>query len=309
MKSLLIIIFYLSITFNAVAWNDHAHMISAAVAWDRLDDIQKSKITHLLEQHPEYTNAWKAAYQSHKNLLPLGKFLMMRASVWPDEIKKKSNLNYVYNRPEWHYIVQKLYFDKTIDKNNPEVKKSKNGEDIVWAINHCLASISNKVLSKPLRAVYFSWLIHLTADIHQPLHTCALFDNDKLKKGDRGGNLIYIATSSDTTSLQNYWDEILGSSKDTRKVLQQGFIYRKEVPFTPIYVEQMNPENWAKSSFILAKNKAYLNGELKYATHNKNHIPKVTEAYETASLETAIERITISGYRLANQVAFFLISF
>lgn len=309
MRSLVIIILFLSITFNVVAWNDHAHMVSAAIAWDKLDDTQKLKVTSLLEQHPEYTNEWKGAYQNHKELLPLGKFLMMKASVWPDEIKKKSNLNYVYNRPEWHYIVQKLYFNKPIDENNPEVKKAKNEEDIVWAINHCLASIDNKELSKPLKAVYFSWLIHLTADIHQPLHTCALFDDDKLKKGDRGGNLIYIATSSDTTDLQGYWDELLGFSKDTRKVLQQGFIYRKKIPFMPEYIEEMNPVNWAKASFLVAKNTAYLNGKLKYATNRKDHIPKVTETYEKASLEIAIERITIAGYRLANQVTIFLTSF
>ena len=299
MNSLLKILLPILITFNSFAWNNHTHMTVAAIAWDRLDDNQKTKVTSLLEQHPEYQDQWKKGYQSYKELLPLGKYLMIRASTWPDEIKLKSNLNFTYSRPEWHYIVQKLRFDKPIDEDDPEIQNPKSDENIVWAINHCLSSMSSNELSKQLKAVYFSWLIHLTADIHQPLHTCALFDDDKLKKGDRGGNLVYIRTSSDTTDLQGFWDEIIGSDTDTRKILQQGFIYRKKVPFDQIYIDDMNPDTWAKQSYKIAKQTAYLNGKLTYATNKKAIIPLVPPTYVAASTETAIERVTIAGYRLA----------
>ena len=303
MNLLLKVILPLLITFNAFAWNDHAHMTIAAIAWDRLNDEQKTEVTNLLEQHPEYQNEWKGAYQSHKELLPLGKYLMMRASTWPDEIKLKSNLNFTYNRLEWHYIVQKLEVNKPVNENNPEVQNPKSEENIVWALKHCQKSMQNEELSKQLKAVYFSWLIHLTGDIHQPLHTCALFDDNKFKKGDRGGNFIYVRTTTDTTNLQTFWDERIGTTKDTRKIIQEGFILRKKIPFLQTYVEEMNPEAWAKEGFVVAKHKAYYNGKLKFATNSKATIPKVPEGYEVESFEVAIERATIAGYRLAEQTS------
>ncbi len=300
MKLLLKIILPILIAFNSFAWNDHAHMVVAAVAWDRLEDDQKAKVTALLEQHPEFQNQWKGAYHNYKDLLPLGKYLMMRASTWPDEIKLKSNLNYTYNRPEWHYIVQKLYFNKPVNEDKPEVQNSKDGENIVWAINHCIKSINGDEISIQLKAVYFSWLIHLTADIHQPLHTCALFDDDKLKKGDRGGNLIYFKTANDTTDLQGFWDERLGtSSNNVRKILQQGFICRKNKPYISTYTEEMNPETWAIESFKVAKKTAYWNGKLKIVNNSKAPIPQFPQGYEEESLSVAMERATIAGYRLA----------
>lgn len=300
MKPLFVAIFSLLVVFKSVAWNDNAHMTIAAIAWDRFDDEQKTKVTSLLEQHPEYENHWEDAYRSHKELLPLGKYLMMRASTWPDEIKLKSNLNFAYNRPEWHYIVQKLYVNKTVDEAAPEVQHTKNEENIVWAIDHCIKSMNEDELSKQLKAVYFSWLIHLVADIHQPLHTCALFDDNKLKKGDRGGNLLYIRTSSDTTDLQDFWDERLGTTTEVRTVLQQGFILRKKIPFSSIHIDEMSPKVWAIESFNIAKNKAYLNGKLKYVTNIKAPIPLVPVSYEAESLTTAMERATFAGYRLAH---------
>ena len=114
MKYLLILVFFVLTVSKGFSWNDQAHMTIAAIAWDRLEAVEKSKITAVLKQHPAYKKKWKAAYGSHKKLLPLGKFLMMRASTWPDEIKKKGNLNFTYNRKEWHYIVQKLYFDRAL---------------------------------------------------------------------------------------------------------------------------------------------------------------------------------------------------
>lgn len=304
MKLRLVSVFiFIFIITNSFAWNDHAHMTIAAIAWDRLSDQEKVKVTDLLEQHPEYNNSWKGAYNAHKNLLPLGKYLMMRASMWPDEIKKKGNLNFTYNRFEWHYIVQKLYFDRPIDEKNPEVLPDKGNGNVVYAINHVITSIQSPEISKPLKAVYFSWLIHLTADIHQPLHTCAMFDGDKFKKGDRGGNDIYIRTASDTTDLQDFWDELLGTSNDTRTVLQQGFTYRKQIPFKEEYLSNMNPDSWAKESFLIAKYNAYLNGKLKYATNKKAPAPKVPDNYVENSKTLAIKQGTIAGYRLAGQIS------
>lgn len=302
MKYLLFLTCFAFAISKGFSWNDQAHMTIAAIAWDRLDDAEKSKITSILKQHPAYKKKWKAAFGPHKKLLPLGKYLMMRASRWPDEIKKKGNLNFTYNRKEWHYIVQKLYFDREIDEKNPDIKHGSEENNVVWAIDHVINSMKNPAISNQLKAVYFSWLIHLTADIHQPLHTCSLFDGKDLKKGDRGGNDLYIRTSTDTTNLQHFWDEQLGKKPKVKLALQQGFILRREFPFNEDYLAN-TPKEWAQESFLIAKYKIYLNGDLKYAFKGRGEIPKVSESYVLESKKIANKQVVRAGYRLGDQLS------
>lgn len=296
------IFFVIFLSIKSFAWNDHAHMLAAAIAWDRFDDAQKKKVTNILEHHPEYSNAWKKAYYPYKDLMPMGKFLMMNASVWPDEIKKKDNINFSYHRPTWHYIVQQLRFDEQINESNPVVKLEKDSSNIITALDFTYSNCSNQTVSKTLRAVYFSWFIHLVADIHQPLHTCALYDSVDLKKSDRGGNDIYIRTATDTTSLQDVWDNILGSSIDLKLILQEGFIARKEMPYEDIHTEEKQPENWAKASFLIAKNQVYQNGKLQFSYKRKPELPLLPEGYETNAKNIAKQQITLAGYRLADKM-------
>lgn len=303
MRNLLSALFILLFAFKVYCWNDHAHMTIAGLAWEKLSDASKAQVTSILQEHPEYKKNWKSAYQPHKSLVVLGKYLMMRASMWPDEIKNSENGNFSYNRKEWHYIVQKLYLDKPVDEKNPEIQYSKDSSNIVWAITHVQNSIKNTEISTSLKAVYLSWLIHLTADIHQPLHTCALFDNNKLKRGDRGGNALYIRTATDTTNLQRFWDNQLGETVDVRKNLQHGFILKRNFPFDEKYINEMNPSVWANDSYIIAKNEIYLNGKLKYALTKKRSIPLVSETYVQKAKTIAEQQAAYAGYRLAAQIS------
>jgi hypothetical protein len=41
------------------------------------------------------------------------------------------------------------------------------------------------------RAIAVCWVFHLGGDVHQPLHTVALFSAD-YSQGDRGGNLVWV---------------------------------------------------------------------------------------------------------------------
>ncbi len=56
------------------------------------------------------------------------------------------------------------------------------------------------------RSLFARYLIHMVGDIHQPLHSVALF-NKTYPKGDLGGNLLKIKTLNGT--IQNFhafWD-------------------------------------------------------------------------------------------------------
>jgi hypothetical protein len=56
------------------------------------------------------------------------------------------------------------------------------------------------------KALYARYLIHLAGDIHQPLHSVALF-NRTYPKGDMGGNKIIITLLNGSESnLHKFWD-------------------------------------------------------------------------------------------------------
>lgn len=50
----------------------------------------------------------------------------------------------------------------------------------------------------------FRFLVHLVGDIHQPLHTVSLWDN-QFPKGDQGGNLFAISFQN-ISNLHALWD-------------------------------------------------------------------------------------------------------
>lgn len=56
------------------------------------------------------------------------------------------------------------------------------------------------------RALFSRYVVHLVGDIHQPLHSVALF-NQTYPKGDLGGNSHkVILTNGSTSNFHSYWD-------------------------------------------------------------------------------------------------------
>lgn len=56
------------------------------------------------------------------------------------------------------------------------------------------------------RALFARYVVHLAGDIHQPLHSVALF-NKTYPKGDLGGNSHkVILTNTSISNFHSYWD-------------------------------------------------------------------------------------------------------
>lgn len=57
------------------------------------------------------------------------------------------------------------------------------------------------------RALFARYVVHLAGDIHQPLHSVALF-NLTYPKGDLGGNLLKVTLKNGTnnSNFHSYWD-------------------------------------------------------------------------------------------------------
>jgi hypothetical protein len=101
----------------------------------------------------------------------------MKASTWPDEIRRRHNH---YDHPHWHYIDYPLRPPSFPMEPGPAPT-----DDALYGIAQCEKALSNHAESPEIRAVYLSYLIHLIGDIHQPLHCASLFDA-KYPNGDKG---------------------------------------------------------------------------------------------------------------------------
>ena len=102
------------------------------------------------------------------------------------------------------------------------------------------------------------WLIHLTGDVHQPLHCTSRFLRAQ-PDGDEGGNLDFVKLDGNQgRNLHALWDDILGT--DT----SDAFVNAMAAGIAAEYIEQhgahprltRDPKKWIDEGFQLAKSVA-----------------------------------------------------
>jgi S1/P1 Nuclease len=150
----------------ASAWNIPGHMLSAAIAYQILqqqDPQSIDKVKAVLEKHPWYANQWQAKLQNAP-VADHGLVLFMQAARWADDIRTQDKAQ---NRPSWHYI--NLPFKPEWQPADVQIREPEP-VNILTAIaeNESVVKNKNEVERK---AIALAWLFHLMGDIHQPLHT------------------------------------------------------------------------------------------------------------------------------------------
>jgi hypothetical protein len=304
MKTLLLtFIAILCLATNTAAWDDLGHMMVAASAYDQLTPEVQEKVHTLLLLNPKYA-MWVANVP--KNNRPRVAFL--RASRWPDDIKVdpayKQDGKHDGNRPSgrkagrnigykdklqhkyWHFINLPFSPDHTklVDPPIPNAKTQ------IALFRKTLKSTTS---SSYLKSYDLVWLIHLVADLHQPLHAISRFDKAH-PKGDDGGNGVMVCNHScqKKEKLHAFWDNILGVSLDTATAIDKA----KQLPTADPQLASIGDEGiWIQESFQSAQTHVYVSpievGPGPY---------EVTDGYKAAAQELATQRIALAGARLAN---------
>jgi hypothetical protein len=198
----LLVTAWLIVSFEALAWSSAGHMVIAAEAWNELPPAVKARATELLKSHPEYQK-WADSFHGEARGLDLDEFVFLRASVWPDEIRRHGKQ---YDHSHWHYINYPLR-PPSFSMEPPPA----SDDDILFGIEQSEKTLSDPKLSPEERAVSLSWLIHLIGDLHQPLHCVSLF-NETHPHGDKGGNDFFVKPASRSIKLHSLWDGLLGTS-------------------------------------------------------------------------------------------------
>ncbi len=208
----------------ALAWDATGHRLSAYVVWESLSLERRAELITLLEAHPRYQ-------QDFVEQMPLTvmvgseeeklRWTLGQAAVWPDLVRGLDEEERIrHDRPQWHYIDGAWLRGPGLQGNlyvgvdpRPDIaggratadSDERDIDNVLLALDYNLARFNDPAQTPAVRAVALCWLLHLTGDIHQPLHSGALLSNSLFPNGDRGGNGIPTRNGN----LHSEWDEAL----------------------------------------------------------------------------------------------------
>ena len=258
----------------SVAWSPLGHQVVAQIAYNHLSPHTRERVLKRVEtwnQHP-------ATVQDFD-----------RAAAWADFIKGAK----VRAFNPWHYIDHPWVVKGSRMPANAR-RKSRNA---VWAVQQSLAVLRVEHSDPMLQAFFFRMLIHIVADLHQPMHCISRY-SEQTPKGDLGGNRYPINVAG-TRNLHAYWDRGLGvlpkptangiALKTVQSLAEEmGERYPPEF-FGKEKIENENALQWSWDSYKLARANAY-----RVAMHKAP-----SKAYQARGRRIAREQLALAGYRLA----------
>ena len=227
LKLLLLLNFILPLQ-GAMAWDSVGHRLSAAVAMDFLSADTQARLLRILRQHPRFDEDFLAqvpGFIDPSDDRQMAEWLLGQAAYWPDIVRGLPAAEMdKYNRPSWHYIdgawlrgaatvqgnnyIGVARFDDISGEDRATIRNERQVHNIVTALDYNTLVLADASRPMPERAVALCWVLHLMADIHQPLHAGSLFSTALFRRGDRGGNGV----PTDAGNLHARWDQALGAA-------------------------------------------------------------------------------------------------
>lgn len=150
---------------TAHAWGTQGHQVIANLAYAQLTAKAKVEVDRLLAVEPGATLA--------------------SISIWADETRNKTTA-------PWHYV----NFPRETC-NYDAARGCPDGQCVVGAIDKQLGVLASNT-SGEKRLVALKYVVHLVADVHQPLHAGYA--------DDRGGNTYQLQAFGRGTNLHALWD-------------------------------------------------------------------------------------------------------
>ncbi|HRH33616.1 MAG TPA: S1/P1 nuclease [Catalimonadaceae bacterium] len=290
MMRFLVVFLLVAMPSACFSWSAAGHEAGGVIAYFYLKSTKPEtvdKLVSILEKHPWYETEWQSRL-SGKEGEQKALTLFMLASIFPDEARKSPLGN--GDKTKWHYINYPLN-----PKNLPVPEMPvPNGEQILTEL---LTNINSQTGQQ--QALDLCWIFHIMQDLHQPLHTTALFD-DLHKTGDKGGNDTYftLENSEKPIRLHSFWDGLIKGQFDS--IPQFGKTIMALPKYSPdsLVELKMNKSihDWVvNESYQLAITKVYRDGTLNGPQDSATPVPL---DYEKEAFAIAERRVVLSGYRL-----------
>jgi len=156
----------------------------------------------------------------------------VESACWGDDVKR-----YKLNTMDtWHYTDIEVRLNKP--QVNPTILPITVGNTTVPYCTSCSNLMIND-LNKTItswnkeevknidtqleKSMALRYLVHIIGDVHQPLHSAALFDDKLFPKGDMGGNFFYIkyAAKPAINQLHKFFDSGADALADFKRPLSK----------------------------------------------------------------------------------------
>jgi hypothetical protein len=280
---------------TALAWSRPGHMVSAAIAYEELNEQDRrviERIVALAEKHPD-RGAFEVATGRAQGE-ERGRRLFLELARWPDDARGS-----IHDHPTWHYWSRPF-----VDKSSPpaQVPKDEAQGSAYEAFALNLSVASDARASAGERAVALAWIFHLVGDMHQPLHSVSQVSK-RFPEGDRGGSQQFVLDPLDRqpVTLHWFWDDSVSRDSEPELAFKRADDLMSRVPRTRFKLQPFKSaaefSEWAKESYQLGTTVAY--GPDLQASDSANTAPEQSKRYLDESLEVAEQRLTLAGYRLS----------
>ncbi|MCZ8548591.1 S1/P1 nuclease [Mesorhizobium qingshengii] len=311
----------------ASAWWDEGHMRIAAMAWDQLTPAARAEASRLVRMNPQYFSWMIAIPQPYDgSARDLDRYAFIRAAVWADDIKEMKDYKDASTKDNAKTETAGRnigYSDKLIHgywhfkdipyQRDGSVPPPADPVDAATQIKAFTAALPKAAgMSDDIRSYDLVWLLHLIGDVHQPLHSTALFTKeftakwkaqDKPDQGDRGGNEIMVTPANgDPVNLHAYFDGMFGGYSTVYGAIFDTFD-KSGNPYLPpadgTEAAITDPDVWVTESNKLAIDTAYAAPVLD-ANGNVVQQAELTRQYETKARNVSKLQIPLAAARLAH---------
>jgi hypothetical protein len=243
-------------------------------------------------------------------------WLFQQAAVWPDLIRPPgAEAKTAFHRSQWHYINLPQFLDESaraelqqritvnVELLPPaEATTSMERLNAVQVIRLARRECTAMSADPQTRGLLLPWLFHDVGDLHQPLHSTAMFSRRLFPEGDRGGNSVKTKQSFNLHSL---WDQFPGAAADFKSARDKaiGYVSGDLAAFGKQSAEVMDEKAWLDESFAIAKESVY-DAEVLAALEKSEAAGggfgaiDVSENYLKIGGRIAERRIVRAGYRL-----------
>ncbi|WP_197525851.1 S1/P1 nuclease [Pseudobythopirellula maris] len=306
----------------AHAWNGPGHQTIDLVAWSQLAEADQAAAIDLLRDHPRFEQHFLGSMPSNVwagSDAEIDAWIFAHAGTWPDQVRSargqvtRDDVRR-YGRSTWHYVNLWVFLsdsdrDALAGKltNNRETEPTDDRDDrnqnVVQAIGNSLRIIDDPATDRQAKAVSLCWFLHLAGDVHQPLHSSALYSVGRFPAGDRGGNSIPVRGHGG--DLHALWDRaILPRRTDFNRVRKEALdLVQEHAESGKAAAAELEPKQWAVDSWRLARAMVYTDAVLAPITaadgSPRLHKLELPTKYLRDAGITSKHRAVQAGYRIA----------
>lgn len=284
------------------AWDDVGHKTTAYIAWQRMSPIARENVIRILRAAPEdsHLSAFYMPYGPEPDHIKKLEYFML-AATWADIVRDRAfeNRQKKYHKSNWHY--DDTFWRQVAGKVEP-LTGFEEGGVAVPRLAEFDKVIRDPTSSDKDKAIAIAWIMHLTGDIHQPLHTSARV-TDREPKGDQGGNLFHLTpegTPRDKqVNLHWFWDSIVGRNipfkgetceRDYIVAFANGIIKKHPISSFGTDLDIGDYRAWQEQSFRLNPTDVFSSDLVRF------QMP--SEKYKRNAFRIAERQLALAGYRL-----------